>query len=419
MATETLTLTLNDHPTVDVSVAINDTSVEPFVPTHTISVGNSGNAYTFTGSDRGNSYTNATQPSLNFLTGDKVRFNIGSSTSSSHPFYIKTSQSTGTGNQAAGVNGGGTTQLDWTTSTAGAGSYGYQCSIHYNMWNTVTLGNFGKGQVVNPHSYSSNVSQDQFNSDGTKWFIATVIVSGGVYLSFREYALTTAYDISTASLYHYDSKSFPGLVDVEAMTFNNDGTELLVYVFMQSGTPNRSRAYTFTLTTAYDFSTISSIPLSFVDTARSGGYGTSNGQGFKWSGDGSKLLVAAHTGHLKQCEVSTAYDISTITSYQTISPLDLGVTATSFWGVEFNNDGTKGYLLESQGSTQELFSFDLATAYDFTTATLDQELDIDDTSEYNINYPFTLSRTNTGFLVYGLVTNVGYRYTYIDVAGGF
>lgn len=417
MATETFTLTLDDHPTVDVDVTINDTSVEPFDPTHTITVSNSGNNYIFTGSDRSTTFTNLSQPSLTFLSGDKVRFNVNSSTASGHPFYIKTQQGTGSSNQAAGVVGGGSTQVDWTTATAGVGSYGYQCSAHFNMWNTISLTEFAKGQVASPHSSGANTSQDQFNSDGTKWSYATV--SNGPNLTFYDFSLSTAYDLTTISAPSLRNLSFPNLADVEGMTWNDDGTELLVYVFMQSGTNNRSRAYTFTTSTPYAATGITSIPNSYVDTARSGGYGTSNGIGFKWSGDGTKLFVAAHTAHLKQCEVSTAYDVSTITSYQTISPLDLGVTATAFWGVEFNNDGTKGYLLESQGSTQELFSFDLSTAYDFTTASLDQELDIDDTGDYDINYPFNLSRTDKELIVYGLVTNVGYRYTYIAVAGGF
>lgn len=121
------------------SVTINDTSQTPaFNPDYTITVTNSGNNYLFTGSDRSGSYSNTSQPALSFNSGDKVRFSVSAS---SHPFYIKTSQSTGTGNQVSGATGQGATMgnLDWTTATDGAGTYGYQCSIHFGMWNTITI----------------------------------------------------------------------------------------------------------------------------------------------------------------------------------------------------------------------------------------------------------------------------------------
>ena len=123
------------------SVTINDTSTTPsvFVPDYTITVTNSGNNYLLSGTARNGTFTSASQPALVFNNGDKVRFSVDAGTSSMHPFFIKTIQSTGTGNQVAAVSGGGTTTLEWTTNDTGAGSYGYQCSIHLGMWNTITI----------------------------------------------------------------------------------------------------------------------------------------------------------------------------------------------------------------------------------------------------------------------------------------
>jgi plastocyanin len=120
-------------------ITINDTSVgAAFSPDYTITVTNSGNSYNLSGTDRNGSVSGA-QPTLAFNSGDNVRFNVNASTSSAHPFYIKTTQSTGTGNQVSGTSGNGTTQVDWATDADGAGSYGYQCSIHLGMWNTITI----------------------------------------------------------------------------------------------------------------------------------------------------------------------------------------------------------------------------------------------------------------------------------------
>jgi plastocyanin len=122
------------------TITINDTSTTPaFSPDYTITVTNSGNSYRISGSDRTGGYTDATQPALVFNNGDKVRFNVNAGTASAHPFYIKTTQSSGTGNQVSAVSGQGTTTLEWTTSDTGVGSYGYQCSIHVGMWNTITI----------------------------------------------------------------------------------------------------------------------------------------------------------------------------------------------------------------------------------------------------------------------------------------
>jgi len=118
------------------NITINDTST--FSPDYTITVTNSGNSYTLSGTDR-NGAVSGSQPTLTFNDGDNVRFSVNASTASAHPFYIKTTQSTGTGNQVSGATGQGTTQVDWTTSTDGAGSYGYQCSVHFGMWNTITI----------------------------------------------------------------------------------------------------------------------------------------------------------------------------------------------------------------------------------------------------------------------------------------
>jgi len=140
---ETLTFTLgatdsNGTSTGALSVNINivDTSVT-FVPDYTITVENSGNNYLLSGTDRSGSFASASQPALTFNTGDKVQFVVNSDTASGHPFYIKTTQGAGLGNQVADVSGQGTSQLNWTI--ASTGTYYYQCSIHGGMNNTITV----------------------------------------------------------------------------------------------------------------------------------------------------------------------------------------------------------------------------------------------------------------------------------------
>jgi plastocyanin len=107
-----------------------------FTPDYTITVTAAGSsAYTMVGTDR-NGAVSGNNPTLAFNAGDKVRFNLSAS---GHPFYIKTAQGTGTGNQASGVDGQGMQEgpVDWTVGSTG--TYYYQCQFHDSMNNTITV----------------------------------------------------------------------------------------------------------------------------------------------------------------------------------------------------------------------------------------------------------------------------------------
>jgi hypothetical protein len=120
------------------NITINDTSISPaFIADYTITVTNSGNNYLLTGNDRNGGFTNSSQPTLAYNNGDLVQFIIDAGTSAVHPFYIKTAQGAGTDNQASGVDGQGTTEVNWTIGSTG--TFYYQCSIHAAMNNTITV----------------------------------------------------------------------------------------------------------------------------------------------------------------------------------------------------------------------------------------------------------------------------------------
>ena len=101
-----------------------------------VSFGGTG-LYYISGRDR-NGNIEDNNPALTFNVGDRVLFNNFDSYSA-HPFYIKTVQGTGTGNQAAGVSGAGTEYIEWVPQSAG--TYYYQCSIHNAMYGTITVTN--------------------------------------------------------------------------------------------------------------------------------------------------------------------------------------------------------------------------------------------------------------------------------------
>lgn len=100
---------------------------------------NNGDEYFLSGSDRNGEFGEyISQPTLAFNNGDIVRFWIMGVTSALHPLRIKTTQSVGEANQVTGVSQQGAATV-WETAIDGAGSYGYQCTNHLSMWNTITV----------------------------------------------------------------------------------------------------------------------------------------------------------------------------------------------------------------------------------------------------------------------------------------
>ena len=103
--------------------------------TYTFTVGNSGAShYTFTGSDRDNTFANSNDPTINCDAGDTLVFNVSAS---GHPFYVKTSATTGTGNQVSTgtITGQGTVSaaVTWDTTGVTPGTYYYICQFHSGM----------------------------------------------------------------------------------------------------------------------------------------------------------------------------------------------------------------------------------------------------------------------------------------------
>ena len=91
-----------------------------------------------TGSGGADGGVSGDNPDLNCRVGDTMKFNVNAS---GHPFWIKTSNSTGTGNAAAGVtnNGSDSATVTWDTSIMNAGTYHYNCQNHSAMHGTITL----------------------------------------------------------------------------------------------------------------------------------------------------------------------------------------------------------------------------------------------------------------------------------------
>ena len=103
--------------------------------TFSINVTNSGAShYVFNGDDRSTTHVDAQDPTINVNAGDTLSFTVNAS---GHPFYIKTSATTGTGNQVTtgtiSGNGSASGTVTWNTTGVTPGTYYYICQFHSGM----------------------------------------------------------------------------------------------------------------------------------------------------------------------------------------------------------------------------------------------------------------------------------------------
>jgi plastocyanin len=127
--TETVTFAL-DNSADSLDITVNDTSTTPPPATYTISVtANGSTAYTLSGTDR-NGAVSGDNATVNLVRGDTVNFEVSAT---GHPFWLKTSQSTGTGDGIPGVTNNGSEEDTVSYTFNSTGTFYYICEIHGSM----------------------------------------------------------------------------------------------------------------------------------------------------------------------------------------------------------------------------------------------------------------------------------------------
>lgn len=262
-------------------------------------------------------------------------------------------------------------------------------------------------------------SQMQFNPDGTKFYMGASDASN---LSIGTWDLSTPYDLSTQTFNSMSpSRNIVYMDSAEGMLFTPDGSKLLQFVNLNNSNPSgsRCRCYVFDLTTPFDLSTISNSP-SDVDLGTVAGlYGSVHGAA--WNGDGTKIFLAAHTSQLREVSLEVAYDMTSAFNSSTVvnhNSVTLNADITAAWGVGFSTNGSIGYIMESNGQTNELHIFDLSTPYSFSTATLNSSVNIDEGTEFNTSYPKKFTMAGDTPLLRASVPSLGEQFIYVNMGSG-
>jgi len=250
---------------------------------------------------------------------------------------------------------------------------GFSATENWSVTDSVIESSFDvSGQDTAPRAVA-------FKSDGTKMFIVGTSTDQA-----REYTLSTAWDVSTASV----SGNKAVGANPYGLDFKSDGTKM--YVLLENETIQE-----WNLSTAWTLSGASlNQTLAASVVSPSGG----NVFDFKFKPDGTKIYVMGYSDRtLHQLDLSSAWDVSTAT-YNGVSKTLLYDNRYTT-SVAFKSDGTKmfsGTITAPEG----IVEFDLSTAWDISSITFAEFKEIYGDSGFN-SYGLAFKSDGTKFYSVG------------------
>ena len=244
------------------------------------------------------------------------------------------------------ISGNGTNKVyEYNLSTA----YDTSTAVYSN--NSVSL----SGQDNSPLSLT-------FNNDGTKMFVL-----GTQNDSVYEYTLSVGFDLSSDVTYTNNSVSVSTQESTPIdVTFNNDGTKMFV-----TGWTNDT-IFEYTVSTGFDLSDVSYSNNSYSISSQEN-YPTD----IKFNNDGTKMFAIGIDGDdVNEYTLSSPFDLtSTITH---LGSFDISSQETFPYGLEFNNDGTKMYVVGVDGD--DVNEYTLTSPFSLINVTGEHSGDVIDTS---------------------------------------
>lgn len=180
-----------------------------------------------------------------------------------------------------------------------------------------------------------------------------------------QYRAGSAWDIT--SLHRVASLDVTDdLEDLEGVAFKPDGT--LIYITGEWGAGFADGAIArYRLETPYDLA-----QTELESTTQIGGQNRNADLGFKT--DGEKLYTLdPDNNEVEEFVLTTPWDE---TDFSFNARFSTGNETTRAEGIGFNRDGTKLYVVDQQGDPDKIYEYTLSTAWDISTAALNQSFDI-------------------------------------------
>jgi len=197
-----------------------------------------------------------------------------------------------------------------------------------------------------------------FSNDGTKMFIADEKDDAS---DIDEYSLSTAYDISTATL--VDSLNIPEDGNSMSVKFNNDGSKMFIGGRQHDSVteyllPNNFDLTGATFETRLDVTAQDNSPF-----------------GLDFNNDGTMMYITGGgSDSIYQYSLNVGFDLSKGVTF--LHSKGLGSVASSDgsaglgqdtepFGIEFNPDGTRAFIIGTRGNGVDEYA--LSTAFDIST----------------------------------------------------
>ncbi len=229
-----------------------------------------------------------------------------------------------------------------------------------------------KVNTINNRNFVRGIA---FNTDGSKMFVGTVVTD-----RIEQFTLSVPFDLSsTITRGDVLLKSTDGNSHIDNphyLRFNSDGSKMF---FLPATSTKTIREVV--LSTPYDTSTASNATSSSTND----GTLDNSSSGFAFNGDGTKLFTVFGSGKkIDEYSLTTGFDVSTI-SY--VTTLDISDNSSSPRSLAFSSDGTTMFILDIDGTDEQIDEYVLTTGYDVTTAKHVDTFSIPDTTApYDITF---------------------------------
>ena len=225
--------------------------------------------------------------------------------------------------------------------------------------------------------------------------------------SIFQYTMSTAFDLSTLSLDVEFTKTT--LTSDGAFALDGDGTKL--YVVDNSATDSTYKIEQYNLSTAFDIDTRGSVQ-SVIEFGSD--YIISDVEHLAVSPDGTRLYIASNDSVIGH-QMHTAHDLSTIVPdgvdfYNRPNSLSQGVenTVVSLREAYFNADGTKLIFLDA--TDDSVVSVNLDKPYSLISGLGNTETTFSVNSQESFPLAFFLKPDGTSFYVCGLSSDTFFQY---------
>ncbi len=195
--------------------------------------------------------------------------------------------------------------------------------------------------------------------------------------------------------------------DIAGIKFSPDGTK--VFVSDHDNTYHASNPYDdglhqYTLSTPWDISTLDASTRTSIDINTGDNHSANSKKPILFNNDGKKFFIfGTFGGTLSVYNLTTPYDISSVSASTQVaddginySELDLGSDPINTDGsirlhdADFNNDGTKMYLLDGKIHATNVVEYNLSTPFDPSTASYNTTLntETDGVAQYGMELAF-------------------------------